>query len=121
MGLFYWNIIDLKNGLLIRLIRPNVAVVANIVAIVAYSRRIVRRMRGSRVLNRHFMSAGRSVNAAEMTQMQRIARLLSPPCNLCIAAANTRERSAECAKRDAFEPPRTPSSIQSDFQGANPV
>ncbi|MEP6985358.1 MAG: hypothetical protein ABI970_07165 [Chloroflexota bacterium] len=34
-------------------------------------------------LNGHFMSAGGSADAAEMTQMQQIARLMPPPCNLC--------------------------------------
>ncbi|MBA3868519.1 MAG: hypothetical protein H0X30_05150 [Anaerolineae bacterium] len=30
--------------------------------------------------NRHLWLAGSSANAAEMTQMRRIARLLPPPC-----------------------------------------
>jgi len=33
------------------------------------------------------MSAGGTANGAEMTHLQRIARLLPPLCNLCIAAA----------------------------------
>jgi len=33
------------------------------------------------------MSAGSSLDATEMTQLQRMVRVLPPLCNLCIAAA----------------------------------
>jgi len=34
-------------------------------------------------LNRHFVTAGSSLNATEMTLIQRIARLVPPLCNCC--------------------------------------
>ncbi|MEP6986511.1 MAG: hypothetical protein ABI970_12980 [Chloroflexota bacterium] len=41
-------------------------------------------MRGSKPLNVHFMAAGGSADAAEMTQMQRMQGRMPPPCNLCL-------------------------------------
>ncbi|MBA3870446.1 MAG: hypothetical protein ABI970_00055 [Chloroflexota bacterium] len=35
-------------------------------------------------LSGNFVSAGGSLDAAEMTQMQRKAPVLPPPCNLCL-------------------------------------
>jgi len=40
------------------------------------------------------MAAG-SANAAEMTQVQRIAPVMPPPANLGVIAADAREKSAE--------------------------
>jgi hypothetical protein len=56
------------------------------VQILHFIRRNDWREHGSKALNRHFVSAGGSAAAAEMTLFRRLARSLPPPCNLCIAA-----------------------------------
>jgi len=50
-----------------------------------YFRWIARREVRENPPNRHFCAAGGSAAATEMTQMQRMARSMPPPCKLCIS------------------------------------
>jgi hypothetical protein len=65
--------------------------VVNVAVVVAFTAQFAifplncRRQAWEKPLKRHFYAAGCSLKAAEMTQMQWIARLMPPLCNLCMS------------------------------------